>query len=237
MDRADMLTVDKINVFYGRVQILHDVSFQISKGEIITLLGGNGMGKTTTLKTLSGILRPKTGTIEFMGQRIDGLSPSTIVKLGLSQVPQERELFTQMTVSENLELGACVRNNKDEIKEDLERLYVHFPILKERKNRSAGTLSGGEQQMLAIARGLMARPKLLMFDEPSAGLAPIILGRIAKIIRRLHENGMTILLVEQNIQMALALSEHSYILRGGQIVFESATQALKDENIFRKYVA
>jgi branched-chain amino acid transport system ATP-binding protein len=231
-----MLTVNNLNVFYGSVQVLHGVSFEIPKGRITTLLGGNGVGKTTTLKTLSGILKPKMGKIEFLGEKIDGLSSSKIVKLGLCHVPQERELFTQMTVLENLELGACIRKDKNEIKEDIERMYNYFPILKEYEQKIAGLLSGGEQQMLTIARGLMARPKLVMLDEPSSGLAPIIIREIAKIIQRLHEDGSTILLVEQNVRMALQLSEHSYILRGGQIVFEGPTKELKDENMFKKYI-
>jgi branched-chain amino acid transport system ATP-binding protein len=231
-----MLTVENIDVFYGSVQILHKVSFCISMGRITTLLGGNGMGKTTALRTLSGILKPKAGKIEFLEERIDTLSPSEIVKLGLSHVPQEREIFKEMTVVENLELGACIRKNKAEIKEDIAHMYNYFPMLKENEERAAGLLSGGQQQMLAIARGLMARPKLLMLDEPSSGLAPIIVGEIAKIIERLHEEGINILLVEQNVQMALRLSEHSYILRSGQIVFEGPTRELKDGNVFKKYI-
>jgi branched-chain amino acid transport system ATP-binding protein len=231
-----MLTVDGISVSYGSVQVLHEVSFDIAEGKITTLLGGNGVGKTTTLKTLSGILKPKAGNIKFLGTRIEGLSASRIVGLGLSHVPQERELFTDMTVLENIELGACIRKNKAEIREDIERMFTYFPILKEYESKMAGFLSGGEQQMLTIARGLMARPKLLMLDEPSAGLAPIIIGKIARIIRRLLEDGLTILLVEQNIRMALQLSEHSYILRGGQIVFDGVTRELKDENVFKKYI-
>lgn len=231
-----MLTVSQINVFYGNVQILHEISFDIPMGRITTLLGGNGVGKTTTLKTLSGILRPKAGKIEFFGQRIDGLTPSKIVKLGISHIPQERELFTQMTVFENLELGACVRKDAMEIKEDIERMYHYFPILKQYEQKPAGLLSGGEQQMLTIARGLMARPKVLMLDEPSAGLAPIIVNKIARIIKRLHEDGITILLVEQNVRMALQISEHAYILRSGQIVFDGLAGTLTDENIFKKYI-
>jgi branched-chain amino acid transport system ATP-binding protein len=231
-----MLTVSKIDVFYGNVQVLHEISFNIPMGRITTLLGGNGVGKTTTLKTLSGILRPKVGKIEFLGQRVDGLTPSKIVKLGISHVPQERELFTQMTVFENLELGACVRKNTPEIKEDIKRMYNYFPILKQYEQKLAGLLSGGEQQMLTIARGLMARPKVLMLDEPSAGLAPIIVSKIASIIKRLHEDGLTILLVEQNVRMALKISEHAYILRSGQIVFDGSTGALKDEDVFKKYI-
>jgi len=231
-----MLTVNGINVSYGSVQVLYDVSLDVAEGKITTLLGGNGVGKTTTLKTLSGILKPKTGTVEFQGMRIEGLPSSKIVRLGLSLVPQERELFTQMTVHENMELGACIRQDQGAIREDIERMYNYFPILKEYAQKMAGFLSGGEQQMLTIARGLMARPKLLMLDEPSAGLAPIIIGKIANIIRRLLEDGITILLVEQNIRMALKLSEHSYILRGGQIVFNGLTRDLKDGDVFRRYI-
>jgi len=231
-----MLNVNAIDVSYGNVQVLHEVSFTVREGKITTLLGGNGVGKTTTLKTLSGILKPKTGSIEFRGTRIEGLSASKVVRLGLSHVPQERELFTDMTVSENIELGACLRKNKTEIKEDMERMFTYFPILKEYGSKLAGFLSGGEQQMLTIARGLMARPRLLMLDEPSAGLAPIIIGKIAVIVRKLLGDGLTILLVEQNIRMALQLSEHSYILRGGQIVFNGATGELKDENVFKRYI-
>lgn len=231
-----MLTADDINVFYGNAQILHEVSFTIPMGKITTLLGGNGVGKTTTLKTLSGILKPKAGKIEFLGEKIDTLSPSKIVKLGLSHVPQEREIFREMTVAENLELGACIRKNKNEIKEDIGRMYSYFPMLKENENKIAGLLSGGQQQMLSIARAAMSRPKLLMLDEPSSGLAPIIISEIAKIIMKLHKEGVSILIVEQNVQMALQLSEHSYILRGGKIVFDGATKELRDGNIFRKYI-
>lgn len=231
-----MLTVSKIDVFYGNVQVLREMSCDIPMGRITALLGGNGVGKTTTLKTLSGILRPKAGKIEFLGQRVDGLTPSKIVKLGISHVPQERELFTQMTVFENLELGACVRKDTPEIQGDLERMYNYFPILKQYQQKMAGLLSGGEQQMLTIARGLMARPKVLMLDEPSAGLAPIIVNKIGSIIKRLHEDGLTILLVEQNVRMALKISEYAYILRSGQIVFDGPAEALNDESVFKKYI-
>jgi branched-chain amino acid transport system ATP-binding protein len=231
-----MLRVANINVFYGTTQILHEVSFEIESGTITTLMGGNGVGKTTTLKTLSGIIRPKTGTIEFEGKKISGLSTSKIVKSGVVQIPQERELFTQMKVSENMELGASTRNDSREIEKDLERMYAMFPVLNKRQNMLAGTLSGGEQQMLAIARGLMARPRLLMLDEPSAGLAPIIVARIAQIIKRLHEEGMTILLVEQNVRLALALSDYSYILSIGRIIFAGRTKELNQEEIFGRYI-
>ena len=231
-----MLVANRINVFYGAVQVIYEMSFNVPQGSIVALLGGNGVGKTTTLKTLSGILKPRTGAIKFLEKEITGLPPGQIVKLGISQVPQERELFTQMTVLENLELGACVRRIKTEIKEDIECMYNYFPILKEYEHKIAGLLSGGEQQMLTIARGLMARPKLLMLDEPSSGLAPIIIGKITKIIKRLCEEGLTILLVEQNVRMALQLSEYSYVLQSGQIVFETSTKELKDENIFKKYI-
>jgi branched-chain amino acid transport system ATP-binding protein len=231
-----MLKASHIDVCYGATQVLRDVSFHIARRSITTLLGGNGAGKTTTLKALSGILKVRGGTIEFLDERIDGFPSSRIVKLGLCHIPQERELFTQMTVLENLELGACTRNDGPAVRADIDRMYDYFPILKQYRDKSAGFLSGGEQQMLTIARGLMARPKLLTLDEPSSGLAPIIIGKISRIIRRLCEDGITILLVEQNVRMALQLSVSSYILRSGQIVFEGPTKELKDEAIFRKYI-
>ena len=231
-----MLIVESISVSYGSAQILHGVSFTVPMGRVTTLLGGNGVGKTTALKTLSGILKPKTGKIVFLGERIDRSSPSKIVRLGLSHAPQEREIFKEMTVAENLELGACIRKNKTEVRKDIERMYNYLPMLKENGKKIAGLLSGGQQQMLSIARAAMTRPKLLMLDEPSSGLAPIIVIEVMKIIKKLHRDGVEILLVEQNVPMALQLSEYSYVLRNGQIVFEGTTEELRDGNIFNQYI-
>jgi branched-chain amino acid transport system ATP-binding protein len=208
---------------------------QVSAGKVVTLLGGNGAGKTTTLKTISGILVPKSGLISFEGLKINGLSTERIVKLGLAHIAQDRELFNKMTVLENLELGATVRKNSIEIRRDLQKVFEYFPILQERSSQKAATLSGGEQRMLAIGRGLMSSPKLLMMDEPSAGLAPILVAQMAKLISGLNADGLTILLVEQNVRMALSISSSSYVIRGGEIVYSGDSRMLFDEEIYRSY--
>ncbi|HID18866.1 TPA: ABC transporter ATP-binding protein, partial [Candidatus Bathyarchaeota archaeon] len=212
-----MLTVEKINVFYGNVQALWDVSLKVEKGEVVALIGSNGAGKTTTLKTVSGLLRPRSGSISFLGEKVDNFDPRHIVELGLVQVPEGRHLFPYMTVLENLKMGAYPSYARKRRNETLEWVFTLFPILKERKGQLAGTLSGGEQQMLAIARGLMARPKLLMLDEPSLGLAPVYTLKIFDLIRKINQEGVTILLVEQNVRQALEISDRGYVLETGRI--------------------
>ena len=231
-----MLKVDNINVGYEHTQILHGLSFSIEKGSVTALLGGNGAGKTTTLKSIAGLLPPRSGSIKFDGQEISRLKMSRIVNRGLVLVHQERELFTQMKVLENLELGATVRRDGKEIKQDIERMYELFPILRERKNMYAGYMSGGEQQMLAIARGLMARPKLLMLDEPSAGLAPIIITKIGETINILNRQGLTILLVEQNVRLALTLAGCFYVLGGGEIVHDGQCHDTTEGEVFDRFI-
>jgi len=230
-----MLEVQEVDSYYGRSQILRKVSMQVSEGRIVTLLGGNGAGKTTTLKTISGILVPKSGSISFAGRKISNLPTEKIVKMGIAHIAQDRELFSSMTVLENLELGATIRKDADGIRRDLTKVFDYFPRLQERVSQRAATLSGGEQRMLAIGRGLMSSPKLLLMDEPSAGLAPILVAQMAKLISRLNSDGLTILLVEQNVRMAISLSLYSYVIRGGAIVFSGESSKLMDEEIFQTY--
>ncbi len=211
-----ILKVDNINVYYGAIHAIKDVSFEVNEGEIVTLIGANGAGKSTSLQTISGLLRSKTGAIEFRGENISRLLPHRIVEKGLAQVPEGRHIFLQMSVRENLEMGAYTASPSG-LEGDIEEVYGRFPRLKERRKQIAGTLSGGEQQMLAIGRALMSRPKLLMLDEPSMGLAPILVEQIFDIIRELHKSGTTILLVEQNAQMALSVADRAYVMETGSI--------------------
>ncbi|WAM37496.1 ABC transporter ATP-binding protein [Caldicellulosiruptor acetigenus] len=213
-----MLKVNEIDVFYGAIQALFSVSLEVKKGEIVTLIGANGAGKSTLLKTISGLIRPRSGTILFEDIDITKKSSMEIVKLGISHVPEGRRVFPEMTVLENLELGAFLRKDKQAIKKDLELVFERFPRLYERKNQLAGTLSGGEQQMLAIGRALMSRPKLLLLDEPSMGLAPILVTEIFKIIKEINSQGTTILLIEQNANMALSIADRAYVIETGKIV-------------------
>ncbi|AEM73415.1 ABC transporter ATP-binding protein [Caldicellulosiruptor acetigenus] len=213
-----MLIVNEIDVFYGAIQALFSVSLEVKKGEIVTLIGANGAGKSTLLKTISGLIRPRSGTILFEDIDITKKSSMEIVKLGISHVPEGRRVFPEMTVLENLELGAFLRKDKQAIKKDLELVFERFPRLYERKNQLAGTLSGGEQQMLAIGRALMSRPKLLLLDEPSMGLAPILVTEIFKIIKEINSQGTTILLIEQNANMALSIADRAYVIETGRIV-------------------
>ena len=212
-----MLKVNGINVYYGSIHAIKDVSFEVHQGEIVTLIGANGAGKSTTLQTISGLLHSRTGSIEFLNENLMGVPAFKIVSRGLAQVPEGRRVFLQMTVEENLEMGAYTQPNAT-IAPGLERVYDQFPRLKERRRQIAGTLSGGEQQMLAMGRALMSNPKLLMLDEPSMGLAPILVVQIFEIIRSLHKAGTTILLVEQNAQAALSVADRGYVLETGKIV-------------------
>ncbi len=232
-----MLKVNKINVYYGDLHVLWDVSLEVKEKETVAIVGANCAGKTTLLNTISGILKPRSGEIYFMNERIDKAHPSKIVELGIVQVPEGRQLFPQMTVLENLEMGASVPRAWEKRNETLEWVYQLFPILKERKNQKAGTLSGGEAQMLAIARGLMARPKLLMLDEPSLGLAPKLVLKVFEIIEKIREEGVSILLVEQNVGHALEISDRGYVLETGRIVLEGESrELLKNEYVKKAYL-
>lgn len=232
-----MLELKNLNVYYGAIHALKNINLKINDGEIVTLIGANGAGKSTTLKAISGLLKPRSGEIILAGKNINSVNAPDVVKLGMAHVPEGRRIFSTMSVFENLEMGAFTRNNKGEIAEDIEKSFTLFPILKERKEQMAGTLSGGEQQMLAIARGLMSRPKLLLLDEPSMGLAPIIVNEIFSIIRNINKTGTTVLLVEQNANMALKLADRAYIIRTGEIEIEgNAKDLLNDENVRRAYL-
>ena len=231
-----MLKVDNINVYYGAIHAIKDISFEVNEGEVVTLIGANGAGKSTILKTVSGLLRSKTGSIEFEGGDIGHLAPHKVVNHGLAHVPEGRRVFTRMTVEENLEMGGYTRPNS-EIDASIALVYEQFPRLKERRKQIAGTLSGGEQQMLAMGRALMSKPKLLMLDEPSMGLAPILVEQIFEIIQSLHKAGTTILLVEQNAQMALSVADRGYVLETGKIVTTGTGAALlEDESVKKAYL-
>ncbi|MFO0858628.1 MAG: ABC transporter ATP-binding protein [Phycisphaerales bacterium] len=229
-----MLEVKQLAVKYGAIQALHDVSLTVSRGEIVTLIGSNGAGKSTTLRTISGLLRPAGGSILYEGKDISRIAPHEIVKLGLAQSPEGRGVFPQMTVDENLSLGAYTRSDHSEIAKDREKSLDLFPRLRERINQMAGTLSGGEQQMLAIARALLARPKLLLLDEPSLGLAPQIVQTIFKIIKDINAAGTTILLVEQNAHMALKVAHRAYVLEVGRITMQGPAAELAASDQVRK---
>lgn len=232
-----MLSVKNIETYYGPILAIRGVSMEVREGQIAAILGPNGAGKTTILKTIMGLIedQPDKGTIEFMGQRIDGKDPEEIVRMGISYVPEGREVFAELTVDENLRMGAYSRRDKGRVKEDYQRVLSHFPILGERRNQWAGTLSGGEQQMLAIGRALMARPKLLMLDEPSLGLSPILVREIFKIIKELNREGITILLVEQNARMALRIAEVGFVLENGRIVLANSAQALMEDKDVQEF--
>lgn len=232
-----MLELSNIDVYYGAIHALKNMNLKINPGEIVTLVGANGAGKSTTLKAISGIQKPKSGQINFNGKDISSMNAPDIVKLGISHIPEGRRIFSKMSVMENLEMGAYTRNDKVEIKKDYEKVFSLFPRLLERKEQMAGTLSGGEQQMLAIARGLMSRPKLLLLDEPSMGLAPIIVNEIFSIIENINKEGTTVLLVEQNAYMALNTADRAYIIRNGKIEIEGdAKEMLKDERVKTAYL-
>ena len=233
-----MLKVENINTFYGNIQALKGVSLEINEGEIVTLIGANGAGKTTTLMSLCGVEKPRSGEILFQGQSIHGLNADKIVSLGLIQVPEGRRIFPNMSVLENLEMGAFLRKNKVIIQQDLNMIMDLFPILAQRRSQLGGTLSGGEQQMLAISRALMARPRLLLLDEPSLGLAPIIIKQIFDIIRKInHENNTTIFLVEQNANQALKLAHRGYVMENGRITLsDTAAKLLDNEDVKKAYL-
>jgi branched-chain amino acid transport system ATP-binding protein len=231
-----LLDVKDIHVFYGSIEAVKGMSFHVDRGEIVCLIGANGAGKTTTLRTVSGLLRPREGAIFYDGQRIDLLPAHEIVVLGVAQSPEGRRIFPRMSVRENLDMGAFTRKDSGQ-REDLERILELFPILRERARQAAGTLSGGEQQMLAIGRALMAKPKLLLLDEPSMGLAPIVVQRIFDIVREISEQGMTILLVEQNAAQALSLADRGYVIETGKIVLEDqARSLLANERVRKAYL-
>ncbi len=230
---SQILKVDNINVYYGAIHAIKGVSLEVNEGEIVTLIGANGAGKSTTLKAISNLLHPKTGSIEFFGEKLAHIPPHKIVEKGLAHVPEGRRIFLQMTVQENLDMGAYTQNGKT-FDEDLEMVYEQFPRLKERRKQIAGTLSGGEQQMLAMGRALMSRPKLLMLDEPSMGLAPILVEQIFDIIKDLHKKGTTILLVEQNAQMALSVADRAYVMETGKITLSGTGKELAASDSVRK---
>nr|WP_208404324.1 ABC transporter ATP-binding protein [Saccharococcus thermophilus] len=233
----NVLQVESIDVFYGNIQALKGVSLEVKKGEIVTLIGANGAGKSTLLKTISGLLKPKKGDILYEGKSIAGKAAQTIVKQGISHVPEGRRIFANMTVEENLELGAFLRKDKPGIQQDFEKVYQLFPRLYERRKQLAGTLSGGEQQMLAIGRALMARPRLLLLDEPSMGLAPLLVKTIFRIIEEINSFGTTILLVEQNANMALSIADRAYVIESGRVVLSGTAQELNaSEQVKKAYL-
>lgn len=233
-----MLDVQHLRVWYGITEVLRDVSFSVPENKVVALLGGNGSGKTTVLNTLCSLIKPRAGTVVMDGRDVTGLPPHEIVQLGMVQLPQGREIFSTMSVRENLELGASTRKDKDAIRLDIEEMFAMFPVLAERESRRAGTLSGGEQQQLAIARALMARPRLLLMDEPSAGLSPVILDRIVETIKNLRdEHGLTILLVEQNVGVAAEVAEHAHILHNGEISHSTpASELTHDSEVLASYL-
>lgn len=234
---AAVLEVNDVHTYYGNIHALKGVTIKVQPGEIVTLIGSNGAGKSTTLKTISGILKPTKGNVTFEGKRIDQVPPDEVVKLGIAQSPEGRRIFSRMTVLENLEMGAFARKDRANVKTDMERVFELFPRLKERLNQKGGTMSGGEQQMLAIGRAMMSRPKVLLLDEPSMGLSPILVETIFDVVRDINKQGTTILLVEQNALMALQVANRGYVLQTGQIVLEdSGANLLKSEMVRKAYL-
>jgi branched-chain amino acid transport system ATP-binding protein len=232
-----LLQVDNIHVAYGAIRAVQGISFHIEQGEIVTLIGANGAGKSTTLRTISGLLRPTEGDIRYQGNSLIKTSPEKIVKMGISQVPEGRQIFAGLTVRENLDMGAFTRKDPKEIENSMERVFVSFPRLKERLKQKGGTLSGGEQQMLAMGRGLMSAPQLLLLDEPSMGLAPILVEEIFEIIKRINAEGTSILLVEQNAAMALSIANRAYVLETGRTVLEGpAAQVMRNPQVRQAYL-
>ncbi|WP_404332947.1 ABC transporter ATP-binding protein [Mesobacillus maritimus] len=231
-----MLKVSGINASYGKIQVLKNISLEVEEGSIVTILGANGAGKTTTMKSISGLLKPQEGKIEFLGENVTGLRPDQLLKKGIALVPEGRQILAGMTVLENLEMGAYHRKDND-IGQDLEKMFARFPILKEREKQLGGTLSGGQQQMLAIARAIMSRPKLLLLDEPSMGLAPLVVADIFKIIKEINQTGTTVLLVEQNARQALKVSDYGYVLETGKMIADGkSTDLLNDPRIMEAYL-
>jgi branched-chain amino acid transport system ATP-binding protein len=232
-----VLQVENLNVYYGAIHALQGISFEVNEGEIVTLIGANGAGKSTTLRTISGLLRPRTGSVRFKGEDITMVPAEKIVHLGISQVPEGRKIFAPLSVKENLMMGAYTRNDPEEINKSLERVYASFPRLRERAGQYGGTLSGGEQQMLATGRGLMSSPVLLLMDEPSMGLSPILVEEIFRIITEINKQGVSILLVEQNAQMALSIAHRAYVLETGRIVLAgSAKQIAENPQVKAAYL-
>ena len=231
-----MLKVSGIETYYGKIQALKDINLEVQEGQVVTLLGANGAGKTTTMKTITGLLKPKRGKVEFLGEDITGLRPDQLLGKGIALVPEGRAILSSMTVYENLEMGAYHRKDKD-IKKDIETVMAQFPILEERREQLGGTLSGGQQQMLAIARALLSKPKLLLLDEPSMGLAPLIVADIFKLIREIKNNGTTVLLVEQNAKQALKVADYGYVMETGKVIINGeAKDLLEDPRIVEAYL-
>ena len=232
-----MLKVNDLSVHYGVIQAVRGISLEVNEGEIVTLIGANGAGKTTAIRTISGLVKPSSGTIEFEGKPIQKVSPQKIVTHGISQVPEGRHVFPGLTVQENLELGAFLRKDNEGIKKSFSEIYERFPILKERKNQDASTLSGGEQQMLAMGRALMSKPRLLLLDEPSMGLAPIFIKEIFNIIQEIQQQGTTVLLIEQNAKMALSIADRGYVIETGKIVLQgTGAELLASEEVKKAYL-
>jgi len=234
MEDTTMLKVKNLQVYYGVIQALKDVSFTVNEGEVIALIGANGAGKTTILRTITGLITAKSGEVLYEGVNLQKIAPHKIVSLGIAHVPEGRHVFAQLTVYENLLMGAFTRKDKSEIEETLQSVYKRFPRLKERKNQLAGTLSGGEQQMLAMGRALMSRPKIMLMDEPSMGLSPILVGEIFDIIKSISESGTTVLLVEQNAKKALSIADRAYVLETGRIVLADDAKKLMDNELVKK---
>lgn len=232
-----MLKVNDLSVHYGVIQAVRGISLEVNEGEIVTLIGANGAGKTTAIRTISGLVKPSSGTIEFEGKPIQKVSPQKIVTNGISQVPEGRHVFPGLTVQENLEMGAFLRKDNEGIKKSFSEIYERFPILKERKNQDASTLSGGEQQMLAMGRALMSKPRLLLLDEPSMGLAPIFIKEIFNIIQEIQQQGTTVLLIEQNAKMALSIADRGYVIETGKIVLQgTGAELLASEEVKKAYL-
>ena len=235
---APLLQVDNIEVYYGVIKALKGISFEVNKGEIVALIGANGAGKTTILHTVTGLLKPKTGKISFKGNDITKVPAHKIVTMGMAHVPEGRRIFSQLSVLDNIKLGAFTRKDKEEIEETLNYVYERFPRLKERKNQIAGTLSGGEQQMLAMGRALMSKPEFVLMDEPSMGLSPLLVSEIFEIIKAINENGTTVLLVEQNAKKALSIADRAYVLETGNIVLSgNAKDLMNDESVKKAYLS
>jgi branched-chain amino acid transport system ATP-binding protein len=232
-----MLKVEKVQTFYGSIQALFGISLEVREGEMVALIGANGAGKSTTLKTISGLCVPASGNVEFQGKKINGRSPRDIVKMGVSHCPEERRVWPKLAVWENLDMGAYTCKDKKSIQMDMEKIFSLYPVLRERRNQLAGTLSGGEQQMLAIGRALMSRPKILLLDEPSLGLGPILVEKTAEMIRDIHKKGTTVLLVEQNAFMALTMSDRAYVLEIGKTVLQGkGKELLQNEHVQKAYL-